>query len=150
MRAKVLSLEQIFAVIENPGHNLSSRKEFIDIIKNNLCESLLANSVSSDKIVFELSLSIFVALLNNFKEHLKTEIGLLLEQMFLKILNSENASYHHKILVLEVLNRITQNCVTTIELFINYDCDVDSTDIFARIIESLARIAQGTRQETPQ
>ena len=79
MRAKVLSLEQIFAVIENPGHNLSSRKEFIDIIKNNLCESLLANSVSSDKIVFELSLSIFVALLNNFKEHLKTEIGLFLE-----------------------------------------------------------------------
>ena len=150
MRAKVLSLEQIFAVIENPGHNLSSRKEFIDIIKNNLCESLLANSVSSDKIVFELSLSIFVALLNNFKEHLKTEIGLFLEQVFLKILNSENASYHHKILVLEVLNRITQNCVTTIELFINYDCDVDSTDIFARIIESLARIAQGTRQETPQ
>ena len=150
MRAKVLSLEQIFAVIENPGHNLSSRKEFIDIIKNNLCESLLTNSVSSDKIVFELSLSIFVALLNNFKEHLKTEIGLFLEQVFLKILNSENASYHHKILVLEVLNRITQNCVTTIELFINYDCDVDSTDIFARIIESLARIAQGTRQETPQ
>jgi Sec7-like guanine-nucleotide exchange factor len=35
-----------------------------------------------------------------------------------------------------------------VELFINYDCDVEERDIFARIVEMLAKIAQGSRNES--
>jgi brefeldin A-inhibited guanine nucleotide-exchange protein len=100
MKSKILSLELIFAVVDNPGTIFGSRKEFVDIIRSNLCESLIKNSISQDKTIFALSLSIFLALANNFKDHLKYEIGVFLESIFLKILESEHASYHHKILVL--------------------------------------------------
>jgi brefeldin A-inhibited guanine nucleotide-exchange protein len=100
MKSKILSLELILAVVDNPGPIFSSRKEFVDIIRSNLCESLIKNSISQDKTIFALSLSIFLALANNFKDHLKYEIGVFLEQIFLKILDSEHSSYHHKVLVL--------------------------------------------------
>ncbi|OMJ89408.1 hypothetical protein SteCoe_8405 [Stentor coeruleus] len=142
-KSKVLSLELILAVIDNPGPAFSSRKQFMDIIRGTLCESLLANSLSSEKTIFALSLSIFVALVNNYKDSLKIEIGVFLEHIFIKILESDNSSYHQKLLVVEVFFNITQNPKTTLELFLNYDCDVEEKDIFARIINILGKIAVG-------
>ena len=37
------------------------------------------------------------------KEHLRTEIGVFIEQIFLRILESGNSTYHHKNRVLQVL-----------------------------------------------
>ena len=142
-KSKVLSLELILAVIDNPGQTFLSKKQFIDVIRQTLCESLLNNSVSSERTIFALSLSIFVALVNNFKNSLKAEIGIFMEHIFIKILESENSSYHQKLLVVEVFYRITQNPKTTLELFLNYDCDVEEKDIFARMIDMLSKIAVG-------
>ena len=142
-KSKVLSLELILAVIDNPGPSFSTKKQFMDIIQGILCESLLANSISTEKTIFALSLSIFVSLVNNYKDSLKNEIGVFMEHIFIKILESENSSYHQKLLVVEVFFRITQNPKTTLELFLNYDCDVDEKDIFGRMIDILGKIAVG-------
>ncbi len=47
---------------------------FINAIKQYLCVALSKNGVSSVPKVFELSLSIFLTLLSNFKTHLKMQI----------------------------------------------------------------------------
>ena len=47
---------------------------FINAIKQYLCVALSKNGVSSVPEVFELSLSIFLTLLSNFKTHLKMQI----------------------------------------------------------------------------
>lgn len=148
LRSKVLSLDLILAVVDNPGPVLSSRKEFIEIIRSILCESLVANSLNSEKTIFTLSLSIFVALVNNFKEKLKMEVGIFLEQVLVRILASENSSFNHKLLVLQVFFRITSNPKLTVELFLNYDCDLDERDIFSRMIDMLAKIGQGKYSKT--
>ncbi|CAG9330937.1 unnamed protein product [Blepharisma stoltei] len=142
-RSKVLSLELILAVLDNPGPVFCTRKQFVEIIRGSLCESLMNNSISTDKTIFALSLSIFVALVNNFKDTLKTEIGIFMDNIFIKLLESENASYNQKLLVIEVFYRITQNPKTTLELFLNYDCDVEEKDIFGRMIDILGKIAVG-------
>jgi brefeldin A-inhibited guanine nucleotide-exchange protein len=95
-----------------------------------------------------LSLSIFVALVNNFKEKLKMEVGIFLEQVLVRILASENSSFNHKLLVLQVFFRITSNPKLTVELFLNYDCDLDERDIFSRMIDMLAKIGQGKYSKT--
>jgi len=143
LKSKILSLELILSVLDNPGPVFTSRAEFVGVIQTHLCESLLKNSVSLDRTLFALSLSIFVALVNNFKDSLKTEVGLFLEQIFLRIVESENSSYQHKLLVLQVLYRVTLLPKATLEFFLNYDCDIEEKDVFARMIESLAKIAMG-------
>lgn len=109
MRSKILGLELILAVVEKPGTTFLNRKEFIDIIKDTLCDGLLKYSVSNEKTIFSTSLSIFYCLFLHFREHLKQEIVVFIEQIFLKILDSGNSNYHHKYLILTVFDKISQN-----------------------------------------
>ena len=143
MRSKILGLELILAVLEKPGTTFLNRQEFIDIIRGTLCDGLLKYSVSNEKSVFSLSLSIFFNLFISFREHLKAEILIFLETIFLKILDSGNSIYHHKFMILTVFDKLSMNTKHMLEIFINYDCDKNSKDIFMRMIDSLSKIAQG-------
>jgi brefeldin A-inhibited guanine nucleotide-exchange protein len=72
---------------------------------------------------------------------LKQEIVVFIEQIFLKILDSGNSNYHHKYLILNVFDKLSQNTKHLLEIFINFDCDFQSKDIFERMIDSLSKIA---------
>jgi len=141
MRSKILGLELILAVLEKPGTTLLNRKEFIEIIKEILCDGLLKYSVSNEKTIFALSLSIFYCLFLHFREHLKQQIVVFIEQIFLKILDSGNSNYHHKYLILNVFDKLSQNTKHMLEIFINYDCDEFQKDILGRMVDSLSKIA---------
>jgi len=67
MRSKILGLELILAVVEKPGPTFLQRKEFIDIIQDTLCDGLLKYSVSNEKTIFTLSISIFYCLFLHFR-----------------------------------------------------------------------------------
>ena len=54
--------------------------------------------------------------------------------MFLRILESDDSVFDHRMLVLEVFARLCQDSYTVVELFINYDCDVITTNIFEEIV----------------
>lgn len=46
-------------------------------------------------------------------------------------------------MVLQVLLQICKNPQALVDIFINYDCDLDSKDVYERIINDLSRIAHG-------
>ncbi|CAG9324857.1 unnamed protein product [Blepharisma stoltei] len=153
-KSKVLSLELLLTLIDNPGPVFSSHPQFLEVLKGTLCESLLQNSFSYETTTFALTLSIFVALVNNFRSSLKTEIGVFLDQIFIFLLESDNASYQQKLLVIQVFYQIAQNPRVALELFLNYDCDIDEKDVFTRMIDNLGKIAigkhKGDHQTNPQ
>ena len=65
--AQILSLELLYSVLHNCGSALRTSDRFILAIKQDLCESLLKNFVSSMTEVLSLSLKVFVALVTHFK-----------------------------------------------------------------------------------
>ena len=133
MRNKVFSLELLLSIVENAGPILRTHSEFIEgAIKKKLCMSLLTNGVSPVPGVFRLSLDIFLALLNNFKEYLKTELGVLFTKVYLRILASTNSTMKQKIMVLQSFLKVCNNPQHLVDLFVNYDCYVEEPDIFER------------------
>lgn len=143
VRSKRLALELILSMLQSCGPVFRSSEPFIGVLKKLLCISLIKNSVSSVPKIFNLSLGIFVKLITNFKEHLRTEIGVFIEQIFLRILESGNSTYNHKYTIVQVFHRLCTDASTALELFLNFDCDVDEKNIFERMIECLTKIAQG-------
>eukprot|EP00930_Biecheleria_cincta_P093702 TRINITY_DN8420_c0_g1_i1.p1 TRINITY_DN8420_c0_g1~~TRINITY_DN8420_c0_g1_i1.p1 ORF type:complete len:1819 (+),score=462.05 TRINITY_DN8420_c0_g1_i1:712-5457(+) len=143
MRSKKISLELILDMLANCGPVCRSSQQFVELLKKMLCESLIKNSVSPVPKIFALSLQIFVTLIANFKEHLRNEIGVFVDQIFLKILESGNSAFTHKSKVLQVFYKICTDATTALELFLNFDCDVDEKNIFERTIDCLSKIAQG-------
>lgn len=71
----------LLSIVQNAGQVFRSNDTFITAIKQYLCVALSKNGVSPIPDVFHLSLAIFVALLSNFKAHLKVQIEVSLQSL---------------------------------------------------------------------
>ncbi|CAI5746995.1 unnamed protein product [Peronospora destructor] len=146
-QSKILSLELVKEIVENAGPSLKCGERFVRAIRQYLCQSLLQNCTSNYTQIVSLSLQVFLVLLRNFKRHLKTELDIFVTSIFLRLLQSENASFEHKLLVLEALHTICEDPQTLSEIFINYDCEWNTNDLFKQIVHALAKAAKGGRAQ---
>ncbi|XP_075439890.1 brefeldin A-inhibited guanine nucleotide-exchange protein 1 isoform X2 [Ascaphus truei] len=143
LRSKVLSLQLLLSILQNAGPVFKTNEMFINAIKQYLCVALSKNGVSSVPEVFELSLSIFLTLLSNFKTHLKMQIEVFFKEIFLYILETSTSSFDHKWMVIQTLTRICADAQSVVDIYVNYDCDLNAANIFERLVNDLSKIAQG-------
>ncbi|XP_055916532.1 brefeldin A-inhibited guanine nucleotide-exchange protein 1 [Eupeodes corollae] len=143
LRSKVLSLHLLLSILQNAGPLFRSNEMFVMAIKQYLCVALSKNGVSLVPDVFELSLSIFVALLSNFKVHLKKQIEVFFKEIFLNILEASSSSFEQKWMVIHALTRICADAQSVVDIYVNYDCDLSSANLFERLVNDLSKIAQG-------
>lgn len=99
----MLSLELLKILLDNAGPVFRSSQRFVSAIKQYLCRSLLKNcGVAGGQIpataAFNLSCAMFLALLKGFRSHLKAEIGIFVDIIFLKARfldsSTDNVSLH--------------------------------------------------------
>lgn len=143
LRSKILSLHLLLSILQNAGPAFKSNEMFITAIKQYLCVALSKNGVSSIPEVFELSLAIFLALLSNFKMHLKMQIEVFFKEIFLNILETSSSSFEHKWMVIQALTRICADAQSVVDIYVNYDCDLSAANLFERLVSDLFRTAQG-------
>ncbi|KAL3597787.1 hypothetical protein D5086_009424 [Populus alba] len=139
LRGKILSLE----LLKNVTFS-SILHRFLNIIKQFLCLSLIKNSTLSVMAIFQLQCSIFMMLLVKFRSGLKEEIGIFFPMLVLRVLENVNQpSFLQKMTVLNLLDKISQDSQIIIDIFVNYDCDVDAPNIYERIVNGLLKTALG-------
>lgn len=78
--------------------------------------------------------------MNHFRYYLKQEIAVFIDGVFLKMLESGNSTYYHRLLALQVIFKISQRAINMIEFYVNYDCDVEYYNIVERIMEFLGEL----------
>lgn len=143
LRSKILSLHLLLSILQNAGPVFRNNEMFITAIKQYLCVALSKNGVSSVPEVFELSLAIFLALLSNFKVHLKKQIEVFFKEIFLNILETTSSSFEHKWMVIQALSRICGDAQSVVDIYVNYDCDLSADNLFQRLVNDVFKIAQG-------
>ncbi|RVW41106.1 Brefeldin A-inhibited guanine nucleotide-exchange protein 2 [Vitis vinifera] len=95
-------------------------------------------------IVFQLSCSIFISLVSRFRAGLKAEIGVFFPMIVLRVLeNVAQPNFQQKMIVLRFLEKLCVDSQILVDIFINYDCDVNSSNIFERMVNGLLKTAQG-------
>ena len=145
LRSKILSLELLLSILETSGSAFRVNKKFVkEVIKKNLLKALVPNYFSNMPAVFELSLKIFSCLMAHFKDYLKAEIGVFFHKVLLQTLESPNSNNTLKQMVMEVILKICRTPQTLVDIFVNYDCDIDSKDIFERMVNDLSQITKTT------
>ncbi|KAI4364683.1 hypothetical protein MLD38_020740 [Melastoma candidum] len=144
MKGKVIALELLKILLENAGAVFRTSDRFLGAIKQYLCLSLLKNSASTMMIVFQLSCSIFISLVCRFRAGLKAEIGVFFPMIVLRVLeNVAQPNFQQKMIVLRFLDKLCYDSQILVDIFINYDCDVNSCNIFERMVNGLLKTAQG-------
>ncbi|KAK9667533.1 guanine nucleotide exchange protein for ADP-robosylation factor [Basidiobolus ranarum] len=156
MRSKLLSLHLILTIITSHLETFtSSNVGFITYTENNqpihvtlltsvkqyLCLSLSRNLTSTVSSIFEVSLEIFLKLLQGLRMLLKKEIEVFFKEIFLPILEMRSASFHQKLALLNVLQKICNDPQTLVEIYLNYDCDKEALDnIYERLVNVISKI----------
>lgn len=144
LRGKILSLELLKVIMDNSGLVWRSNESFLNIIKQFLCLSLLKNSALSVMTIFQLLCSIFMSLLSKFRSGLKAEIGIFFPMLILRVLENINQPrFIQKMTVLNLLEKISQDSQLIIDIFVNYDCDLDAPNIYERTVNGLLKTALG-------
>ncbi|MEQ2294180.1 Brefeldin A-inhibited guanine nucleotide-exchange protein 2 [Ameca splendens] len=143
LRSKIVSLQLLLSVLQGAGPVFRTHEMFVNAIKQYLCVALSKNGVSSVPEVFELSLAIFLTLLSHFKVHLKMQIEVFFREIFLTILETSSSSFEHKWMVIQTLTRICADAQCVVDIYVNYDCDLNAANIFERLVNDLSKIAQG-------
>ncbi|CAI9756430.1 unnamed protein product [Fraxinus pennsylvanica] len=144
LRGKILSLELLNIIMGNAGPIWQTNDRFLNAIKQYLCLSVLKNSALSVMTIFQLLCSIFRNLLLKFRSSLKSEIGIFFPMLVLRVLeNVLQPSFLQKMTVLSLLEKILQDSQIIVDIFVNYDCDVDAPNIFERIVNGLLKTALG-------
>lgn len=146
VRSKILSLHLILATLQNAKQTFKQSKHIVNAIRRYLCVSLSKNGVSPILEVFELSLAIFVALLADFKHHLKKQIEVFFREIVIFLLETPTSSFDHKWLVIQALTHVCANAQCVVDLYINYDCDLQSFNLFARLVNILGKKALGVKK----
>lgn len=136
LRGKIVSLELLKVIMDNGGPVWRTNDRFLNIIKQFLCLSLLKNSALSVMTIFQLLCSIFTSLLSKFRSGLKAEIGIFFPMLILRVLeNVLQPSFLQKMTVLNLLEKISQDPQIIIDIFVNYDCDLDAPNIYERYLQ---------------
>ncbi|XP_010479569.1 PREDICTED: brefeldin A-inhibited guanine nucleotide-exchange protein 3 isoform X1 [Camelina sativa] len=144
MRGKIVALELLKILLENAGAVFRTSDRFLGAIKQYLCLSLLKNSASNLMIIFQLSCSILLSLVSRFRAGLKAEIGVFFPMIVLRVLeNVAQPDFQQKMIVLRFLDKLCIDSQILVDIFINYDCDVNSSNIFERMVNGLLKTAQG-------
>eukprot|EP00250_Pteridium_aquilinum_P020997 c25007_g1_i1 orf=351-5705(+) len=144
LRGKIIALELLKILLENAGEVFRKSDRFLGAIKQYLCLSLLKNSASATMNIFQLSCSIFMSLVSRFRAGLKAEIGVFFPMIVLRVLeNVAQANFAQKTVVLRFLEKLCVDSQILVDVFVNYDCDVNSSNIFERMVNGLLKTAQG-------
>ncbi|GJP64511.1 hypothetical protein CLOP_g21489 [Closterium sp. NIES-67] len=142
LRTKALSLELLQALLESVSREFTLNFAFLDSIKMYLCYALVRAAVSPADRIHGLACAIFATLVQRFRESLKAEIGLFFPLVVLRSLDSPDISPAQRLGLLRVLERLTADAQLLADVFVNYDCDLDASNLFERMVTSLERLAQ--------
>ncbi|KAK4436076.1 Brefeldin A-inhibited guanine nucleotide-exchange protein 5, partial [Sesamum alatum] len=139
-KTRILSLELLQGLLEGVGYSFAKNFQFIHSIKAHLSYTLLRASVSQSPVIFQYATGIFAALLLQFRESLKAEIGVFFPVIILRSL--DGSDLNQKLSVLRMLEKVCKDPQMLVDLYVNYDCDLEAPNLFERMVATLSKLAQ--------
>ncbi|XP_043689203.1 brefeldin A-inhibited guanine nucleotide-exchange protein 5 [Telopea speciosissima] len=148
-KTRLLSLELLQGLLEGVSNSFTKNFHFIDSVKAYLSYALLRASVSQSPVIFQYATGIFTVLMLRFRESLKGEIGVFFPLIVLRSLDGSDCPLNQRASVLRMLEKICKDPQMLVDIFVNYDCDLEAPNLFERMVTALSRIAQGTLNADP-
>ena len=140
----LLALQLLKVLLDNAGPRFCSSQIFSRMVKDHLTEPLVKNSKSTHAAAFQLSCSIFLTLMSRFRQSMKAEIGIFYPLICLSPLEaSQTPSVSQRLAILDVIHKQCNNGQCLVDLFVNFDCDMGSSNLFERTVSTLVQLARG-------
>ena len=163
MRSKLLALRTVKGVLQQHMHVFTTgtvrfhsttsggESTFVQAVKQYLCLCISRNAVSSVLPVFEESCEIFWLVLSGMRNKMKKEIEVLMNEIYLPILEMRSSPVAQKLVLLHTLLRLCKDPQALVEVYLNYDCDRTALEnLYERLMNVISRLTQMPGSEGAQ
>eukprot|EP01059_Diplonema_ambulator_P001787 TRINITY_DN11512_c2_g1_i1.p1 TRINITY_DN11512_c2_g1~~TRINITY_DN11512_c2_g1_i1.p1 ORF type:complete len:1829 (+),score=573.22 TRINITY_DN11512_c2_g1_i1:44-5488(+) len=144
MRTLSSALELVQRLVQSCGSGFKETPSFLEAISKPLLTTLVRCVVSPVPSIIQSALNIFYVLVVNFKHCLKHEIAAMFTGVVLKVLESNHASYDQRMLILNMITKMAQTPQILVDIFVNYDCDINEENVFEKIMNCLSKFIMAT------
>jgi brefeldin A-resistance guanine nucleotide exchange factor 1 len=141
-RSRVLGLSLLNVVLETCGSSLSNHTLLVNVMQNTLCKFLLQNSRTTSLSILSLVLRAVFNMFNSVGVHLKVQLEVFFNSMHLALAESTSSSPLIREMALESLIEFCREPQLIIDLYVNYDCAVQSTNLFERLVKFLFKMSE--------
>lgn len=149
------SLVLINVALENGGPSLGSVQPLVSVLSNEVCRNLLRASQSDDLAIISLALRVVFNLFMSIKNYMKVQLEVFLISVHLRLINIASPAHTGNTpvssstaalaaiaaakeeLALESLLEFCREPSLMNDIYVNYDCDMQCTNLFDSIITAL-------------
>eukprot|EP01119_Soliformovum_irregulare_P025959 TRINITY_DN974_c0_g3_i1.p1 TRINITY_DN974_c0_g3~~TRINITY_DN974_c0_g3_i1.p1 ORF type:complete len:1535 (-),score=517.90 TRINITY_DN974_c0_g3_i1:19-4623(-) len=115
--------------------------ELLNLFKDNLTLALIKSLRSQNLSVVTKTLRTFYNLYLLLKSQLKLQVELFLNKILTQILENKKSPYAHQEVALELIVELVNDNSFVTELYVNYDCDIYSSNVFESLCQYLYKNA---------
>ena len=141
-RSRVLGLSLLNLVLETCGSSLSNHPVLVNVMQNTLCKFLLQNSRTTSLSILSLVLRAVFNMFNSVGVHLKVQLEVFFNSMHLALAENTSSPPLIREMALESLVEFCREPQLIIDLYVNYDCAVQSTNLFERLVKFLFKMSE--------
>jgi brefeldin A-inhibited guanine nucleotide-exchange protein len=137
-QGKLLALEMLGRVLGNPQHSWAHVSElFCRHLRQPVCMALLRNCASNDPAAYVLAVRLLAAILSlpRLRLGLRAELGAFYPLLVLRPLEQEAPEPQGLQAALGTLRALVGDPQLVVDLFVNYDCDLQASNLYERTVQ---------------
>lgn len=138
-----VALSLLATALETGAEYLDKYESLLDLVKDELTRNLVLLLASERVATFSSTLWISYLVFATQRRHLKYQMEIFLTRL-IELVNNENnqkITYEHKELVLDMIVRLYKMPGFITQLYVNYDCDLYTHNIFEDLTKMLSKNA---------
>ena len=138
-----VALALLATALETGVDHLDKYESLLDLVKDDLTKNLVALLSSERVATFSATLWISYLVFSSQRKHLKYQLEIFLVKL-MDVVNTENnlkITYEHRELILDMIVRLYKMQDFITELYVNYDCDLYTHNIFEDLTKMLSKNA---------
>ena len=138
-----VALSLMSTALETGAEHLDKYESLLDIVKDELTRNLVLLLSSERVATFSSTLWISYLVFATQRKHLKYQMEIFLTRL-MEVVNSETnpkITYEHKELVLDMIVRLYKMPEFITQLYVNYDCDLYTHNVFEDLTKMLSKNA---------
>ncbi|CAD7699204.1 unnamed protein product [Ostreobium quekettii] len=144
-QGKLLALEQLVKVFENVSHRWDNvRPDYCDQLRRPLCMVLLRNCSTSEVKGFQYAVRLYISIIlqRQLRLWMKAELGAFYPLLLLRPIEAGPLEPAILTVVLTALKRLCKEPQMQVDLYINFDCDMHSINLYERTAKALSQLAE--------
>mmetsp|Transcript_13201 Transcript_13201/g.37209 ORF Transcript_13201/g.37209 Transcript_13201/m.37209 type:complete len:2067 (+) Transcript_13201:204-6404(+) len=152
-QGKLLALDMLVACISSPVHQWTAvRPQFVSQLRQALCVTLLRNSTSNDIDCVRYVTRLFSGLLLQppLRSVMKAELGAFYPLLILRPMQAVPYDPPQLAAALQVLQELCRESNLQVEMFINFDCELEESNLFERTTWCLKELVDLGDPSAPQ